>query len=46
MKIFPDDNIWFPHGRDSYQDEASSLVSPQITQDEFKFAWMEMAHEG
>lgn len=33
MKIFIEDNIWFPHVSDFYHDEAFSMVSLHITQD-------------
>lgn len=33
MKIFTEDNIWFPHVSDFYQDEAFSMMSFHITQD-------------
>lgn len=33
MKIYIEDNIWFPHVSDFYHDEAFSMVSLRITQD-------------
>lgn len=33
MKIFIEDNIWFPHVSDFYHDEPFGMVSLHITQD-------------